>query len=97
MAREGLRILRSTAQKENSRKQTNFNDNELISDYGCNQCRRKFDKRSKARKLTEFEITDKEFQELMTEHDRFMKAEEICHYTQTRVTEGAGKHKSGET
>ena len=33
----------------------------------------------------------------MTEHDRFMKAEEICHYTQTRVTEGDGKHKSGET
>ena len=30
----------------------------------------------KARRLTEFETTDKEFQELMTEHDRFMKAEE---------------------
>ena len=25
------------------------------------------------------------------------KRKKICHYTQTRVTEGAGKHKSGET
>ena len=32
----------------------------------------------------------------MTEHDRFMTAEENFPYTQT-VTEGAGKHKSGET
>ena len=57
----------------------------------------KFDKRSKARKLTEFETTDKNSKKWWPNMTVLRMRKKICHYTQTRVTEGAGKHKSGET